>query len=498
MEYPDDYSWVVFYLRKFARWHDGTPLTAHDIVFTFNEITKNNPFYRNYYKQVSKAEAIDDHTVKFTFDGEISRELPLIIGQMNIIPKHYWQSRDLSKSTLEPPVTSGPYKVTSFEAGKTVVIERVKDYWGKDLPVNIGQNNFERIVFEYFRDQTVAFEAFKAGHFDFTAESPNSRWYRGYTGKYFDLGFIIKEEIPHKDPEGLQGIAFNTSVKPLDDILVRQALNYAFDFDWINKNIYFSGLIRHNSFFSNSELACEPIPSPEVQKIIRQVKPDFPEELLVKPILLPQTDGSGNNRENLKIATELFAKAGYKVSGGKLVDKSGKSLKLEILTSSKVLEDELLNYQKALNRIGIDFYIRYLDSSQYVERIRNKDYMMIYTNIRQSESPGNEQRNLWGSVSADEIGSRNYAKIKDPAIDKLIDLIISAPDRKSLVNYTKALDRILLAGWYFIPDGYTDRYRIAYWDKFEKPEKQPEYDIAIGSWWISEAKEKKIDATVTK
>jgi microcin C transport system substrate-binding protein len=497
LEYDDNFSWVIFNLRKDARWHDGVPVTSADVVFSFDKLREVNPFYKEYYRLVTNAEAISPHIVKFTFsEEEKSRELPLIAGQMTIIPKHYWAGRDLSKSTLEPPLGSGPYRVSSFEAGKNVTFERVKDYWGKDLPINRGLNNFDRITYEYFRDQTVAFEAFKAGHYDLTAENSGTRWHRGYTGKYFDMGIIKKEEIPHKNPEGMLGIAMNTSVKPLDDINVRKALNYLFDYDWINKNIYFGQEKRYDSFFSNSELACGAVPAPKVAEIIKSVKPDASRELLNEPFLLPVSDGSGNNRENLLEAVKLFEKAGYKSVKGKMTGADGKPLSLEITIASKAVENELLPFQKALERVGVGFYIRFIDSAQYVEKVRNKDYMMVYVHIRQSESPGNEQRGMWASAAANEAGSSNYAKIKDPAVDRLIELVVNAPDRESLINYVKALDRLLLAGWYFIPVGYTDRYRIAYWDKFGFPETRPPYDVSLNSWWVDEAKAQKIDAVL--
>ncbi|MDR2400471.1 MAG: extracellular solute-binding protein [Deferribacteraceae bacterium] len=495
IEYDGDFSWVIFNLRTNAKWHDGKPITAEDVVFSFNKTMEISPFYKEYYRLIVKVEALSPHRVKFTFSAEEkSRELPLIAGQMTIIPKHYWEKRDLSKSTLEKPLGSGPYRIGAFEAGKSVTFERVNDYWGADLPVNNGFNNFDKVIFEYFRDQTVAFEAFKAGHFDLTAENSDSRWYRGYTGKYFDLGAIKKEEIPYKNAEGMLGIALNTVVKPLDDINVRKALNYAFDYDWINKNIYFGQEKRHDSYFSNSELACGALPAPEVAEVIKRVKPDAPKEFFETPFILPSTDGSGNNRENLIEAVKLFEKAGYKLANGKMIGPDGKKLSLEITTSSKVVENELLSFQKALERIGIDFYIRFLDSAQYVDKVRNKDYMMIYVRVKQSESPGNEQRSMWGAAAADEAGSRNYARIKDPSIDRLIEMIVSAPNRKTLVTYARALDRILLEGWYFIPTGYSDRYRIAYWDKFGFPEKRAAYGVALDSWWVDKEKQRKIDA----
>ncbi len=499
IEYPDDYSWVIFNLRKNAYWHDGKPITSEDVVFSFNEITKVSPYYKNYYALITKAEAIDKYRVKFIFKkNETSRELPLIAGQLTIIPKHYWQVRDLSKATLEVPLGSGAYRIADYFAGKSIVLERVDNYWGKDIPVNKGMDNFDKIIFEYFRDQTVAFEAFKAGQFDLISEGSGKRWYRGYTGKYFDLGYIKKEEIPFNNGQGMRGIFMNTLKYPLDNINVRKALNYAYDYEWINKNLYFGNYKRCDSFFSNSPLSSGIVPSKEVQQIIKQVKPDADETFLTSPFYFPKNQGDNTNRKNLIEAVKLLQQAGYKNVDGKMVDKNGRPLILEIGLTSKSLENELVIFQKALARIGVELKILFLDSSQYMEKVRNKDFMLIYTGMRQSESPGNEQRSMWSSSAALEKGTRNYAAVRDKAVDKLIELIIKAPNRKDLELYTQALDRVLLMGWYVIPSGFSDKYRLAYWDKFEKPKITPHYSLSISSWWINTEKERKINEMVIK
>lgn len=499
IEYPDDYSWVIFNLRKNAYWHDGKPITSEDVVFSFNEITKVSPYYKNYYALITKAEAIDKYRVKFIFKkNETSRELPLIAGQLTIIPKHYWQVRDLSKATLEVPLGSGAYRIADYSAGKSIVLERVDNYWGKDIPVNKGMDNFDKIIFEYFRDQTVAFEAFKAGQFDLISEGSGKRWYRGYTGKYFDLGYIKKEEIPFNNGQGMRGIFMNTLKYPLDNINVRKALNYAYDYEWINKNLYFGNYKRCDSFFSNSPLSSGIVPSKEVQDIIKQVKPDADKEFLTSPFYFPKNQGDNTNRKNLIEAVKLLQQAGYKNVDGKMIDKNGRPLILEIGLTSKSLENELVIFQKALARIGVELKILFLDSSQYMEKVRNKDFMLIYTGMRQSESPGNEQRSMWSSSAALEKGTRNYAAVRDKAVDKLIELIIKAPNRKDLELYTQALDRVLLMGWYVIPSGFSDKYRLAYWDKFEKPKITPHYSLSISSWWINTEKERKINEMVIK
>ncbi len=499
VEYPSDYTWVIFHLNKNAKWHDGKPITAEDVVYSFNKITEVNPILKDYYKLVKKAEIINKHTVKFSFDTEnVSKELPFLMGQLTIIPKHYWETRDLSKSTLEIPLGNGPYKIKSFDAGKRVVIERVPDYWAKDLPVNVGQNVINNIVFEYFRDTTVAFEAFKAGHFDFIADGPGARWQKGYTGKYFDMGLIVKQEIMDEGIEGIGGFVFNTSKTPFDDIDVRKALTFAYDYEWINKNINFNMEKRYDSYFSSSEFAMNKSPEPEIVEIIKSVNPNASKELLEGEFVFPKTDGTGNNRANLMKSVELFKQAGYNIKDGKMTDKNGTPLSFEILTSSKTIESELLNFQEALKRIGVEMNIRFVDSSQYVKRVRDREYMMIYTMFRQSESPGNEQRGMWHSTAAADKGSRNYAMINDPAVDKVVEKLIVAKDRKELIKYTKVLDRLLLNGWYIIPSGYADRYRIAYWDKFGMPEVMPTRGIAISTWWIVPEKAEKIAKELNK
>lgn len=498
MEYPKDFSYVIFNLRKEAKWHDGKPLTSEDVVFSFNKITEVSPFYKNYYKLIEKCEALSPYKVKFTFKkGAFSKELPLIVGQLTVIPKHFWQTRDLSKSTLEIPLGSGPYKIGEFEAGKRVVFERVKDYWGQNIPVNKGQYNFDKIIFEYFRDQTVAFEAFKAGHFDLISESSGKRWYRGYVGKFFDNGYIKKEEIHHKNPQGMKGIFLNTSVKPLDNIIVRKALLYSYDYEWLNKNIYFSQDKRHDSFFSNSILASGQELSDDLKSIIKKEWVGVSDTLLNTPFKYPVSK-SDNNRENLVIAVNLLKQAGYTYKNGKMVDEKGKQLSLEIIISSKSLEKDLLPFKKSLERIGIDFNIKLLDSSSYVEKVRNKEYMMIYSLMRQSNSPGNEQRGMWHSATAMEKGSRNYSAIKNQAVDNLIEKIVASKTRQEIINYTKALDWVLKQGYYVIPAGYSDEWKISYWDKFYRPDITPLYALGFNTWWINEDRDNEINRLVNK
>lgn len=498
MEYPDDYSWVIFNLRDNARFNDGKPLTAEDVVFSFNAITKVSPHYKNYFKLIANVEVLDRYRVKFNFkkDGS-NKEMPFIAGQLTVIPKHYWQDHDISKSSLKIPLGSGPYRIDSFDAGKKVILKRVEDYWGKDIPVNIGINNFGTIIYEYYKDNTVLFEAFKAGHYDLRGEGAGKRWYKGYKGKYFKNKMILKEEIPHKKPQGISGVVFNTAERPFNNLLVRKALNYAYDFEWLNKNLFFNQYKRHESYFSNSELASSGIPDHDELEFINNLKSKIPESVF-KQFSLPITDGKGNNRDNLIQAVKLLNSAGYEFKDGVMIDSKGNPLHLEILIASKSLEKRLIPFKKNLQRVGIELSIHFVDSTQYVEKIRSHDFQMIYTRFRQSVSPGNEQRAMWHSTTAKERGSRNYASIENNAIDEVVDLVINAPDRKSLITRTKVLDRLLLSGYYLVPDGYSDSFRIAYWDKFGKPEKMPEYSLGFNTWWIIPEKEKRIDKVLNR
>jgi len=494
IEYPPDCSWVVFNLRKNAKWHDGKPITAKDVVFTYEAAVASNPVQKNKFAFVTKAEALDAYKVKFHIEPfDIGVKHLETLAQMTIIPEHFWKDKDIAESYFDYVLTSGPYKVVFADPGIKVVMERVDDYWGKDLPVRKGQYNYDRREYDFYRDDTVTMEAFNGGHFDSYHINSSRLLLKGVSGKYVDMGLIKRREIPNMQAQGMYGIVFNTSVKPLDDVRVREALTWVYDFEWINKNVYLDAEFRNESYFANSDLACGPIPSPRVQAILKEVKPDISEDLLTKPFLLPTTDGGGDNRANLIKATELMEKAGYKVVKGKMVGPDGKQLKLEITINNQTYESELLNFKKGLERIGIDFYIRYVDSTQYTEKRRNKDYVMVFELVKHPLYPGREQIDRFGSAGADTPGSLNYARIKDPAIDRLIDYIIAAPDRKSVIPYVQAMDRLLMAGWYTVPGGYSGRFRIAYWDKFGMPDRLPLSGQGYEAWWIDPVKEESLN-----
>ena len=498
MEVAPDNSWIIFNLRPEARWHDGQPITADDVVFSFNIlIEKGDPSYRNYYADVAKAEKLDDQRVKFTFKGSGNRELPTIMGQLPILPKHWWEHRNFEDVLLEPPLGSGPYKLTKFDMGRSYTMERVPDYWGKDLPINIGTDNFDKVTYTYFRDPEIQFEAFKSGRIDFRSENSAKRWATQYEFPAVKDGRVKKEVIPHKQPAGLQGFIFNTRRDIFSDPRVRQALGYAFDFEWSNKTLFFGQYTRTRSYFENSEMAATGLPSPEELEILNPLKGQIPDEVFTTEYNPPKTDGSGNNRDNLTKAAQLLDQAGWKVENGKRV-KDGKPLSFEILLDDQAFERIVQPFIQNLQLIGVTAGIRTLqDASQYETRTEDFDFDMLVGGWGESLSPGNEQRGFWGAAAADEKGSQNYSGIKNPAIDKLIDLIVNTPSRKDLIIRCRALDRVLQWNFLVVPNFYLAAYRVAYWDKFSEPAKRPDplYAPGTSAWWIDPNKAQTIEAS---
>ncbi len=490
IEMPDDRSWVAFSLRPQARFHDGTPITVEDVIWTFETLkTKGHPFYRSYYAQVAKAEKVGDRKVKFTFGPGDNRELPLITGQLPVLSKAYWSKLDFEKTTLEPPLGSGPYKVESFEPGRSITYRRVTDYWASKIPVNMGRNNFNTIRYDYYRDVTVALEAFKAGEYDFRLENVSKNWATAYNIPAVTKGLIKKEEIKNEVPAGMQGFIYNTRRPVFQDRRVRQALAYVFDFEWLNKELFYGAYTRTKSYFSKSDLASSGLPKGEELKILEPFRGKIPNEVFTKEYEPPKTDGSGNIRDNINEALKLLVEAGWTVKNEKLVNAKGEQMQFEILLDDPTFERVALAFVKNLERLGIDARVRTIDAAQYQNRLNGFDFDMIMTVIAQSLSPGNEQRDFWSSGSADIQGSRNFAGIKDPVVDKLVDLVIKASDRKSLVARTQALDRILLWGHYVIPNWHLASYRVAYWNKFSRPAITPKYDLGFDTWWVDPKKE---------
>ena len=496
IEVPNNLSYATFDLRPEAQFHDGTPITADDVVFSFNILKeKGRPFYRFYYANIARAVKLSKRKVKFEFTGPPNRELPQITGQLPVLPKHYWETRDFSKTTLKPPIGSGPYRVTHFEPGRFVELERVTNYWGRDLPINKGRYNFDRIRFDYYRDQTVALEAFKAHLYDLRVENTSLIWATGYDFPARRAGVAKLDEVAHSQPTGLSAFIFNLRRPKFQDRNLRKALAYAFDFEWSNKNLFYGQYRRTKSYYSNSELASRALPDKEELAILEPHRGKIPKEVFIRVYEPPKTDGSGKIRHNLRIATRILRKAGWRVNDGKLINpKSGKPLEFEILLVSPLFERIVLPFIHNLKRLGVVAHLRTVDQSQYINRIRTFDYDVITSGWSQSESPGNEQRDFWSSAAADRPGSRNLIGIKDSVIDALIENIVTARDRRSLVTATRALDRVLLWRHYVIPQWHLKFDRIAYWDKFGRPTKDPKYGADFMSWWIDPAKVASLDS----
>jgi len=494
VEVPTDKSWVAFNLRSEPRWHDGQPITVDDVVFSFNTLKeKGRPFFRAYYANVVKVEQIGDRKVKFTFNTSGNRELPQIMGQLAVLPKHYWESRDFESPPTEPPLGSGAYKVDSFEMGRSVTLKRVPDYWGANLPINLGQSNWDAIRYDYYRDSTVALEAFKAGQYDYRQENSAKNWATAYDVPALQDGRMKKAELPNDNPTGMQAFVFNTRRDVFKDKRVREALAYAFDFEWTNKTIFYGQYTRTKSYFANSELASTGLPSQEELQILDKYRGRIPDEVFTTEYQPPTTDASGNNRVNLRKAVDILKTAGWEVKDGKMTNvQTGQQMQFEILLDDQIFERIMQPFVQNLQRIGIKASIRtVIDSSQYKNRTDNYDYDMITNVFGESLSPGNEQREFWGSATADAPGGANAIGIKDPVIDELIDLVIMAPDRQSLVTRTRALDRVLLWSHYVIPSWHLKIFRVAYWDKFGRPSTTPKpaYGTGFDSWWIDPEKE---------
>jgi len=488
VEFPADRSSVTFTLREQAHWHDGSPITVDDVIFSFKTLTKKgNPFYRVYYSDIVSVEDLGERRVKFTFSAGDNRELPLIVGQLAILPKKYFDSHDFEKTTLEPILGSGPYRVDLVEAGRAISFRRVDDYWGADLPVNRGRNNFETLRIDYYRDDTVALEAFKAHEFDWRLESTAKVWAKSYGGSAIERGLIKKVEIAHEQPTGLSAFVFNTRRALFSDRRVRQALGFAFDYEWANKNLFFGTYTRTRSYFSNSDLASIGLPSEAELALLEPYRGRVPGEVFSAEFVPPVSDGSGKIRGNLRAANKLLRAAGWAITEGKLVhSETGAPFEFEfLLQSGGAFERIVQAFARNLELLGITVNLRLVDPAQYQNRIQEFDFDMMWGGFGQSLSPGNEQRDFWGSAAAGVPGSRNLIGINDPVVDDLIEAVIAAPDREGLIAASRALDRVLLWGHYVVPLWHLRSYRLAYWDIFGRPEVTARYDHGFPStWWI--------------
>ena len=498
VSYPDDISSATFRLRPEAKWADGQPVTPEDVIFSFEKSKEHNPLFSNYYRHVVSAEKTGERDITFRFDEKNNRELPNILGQFPVVPKHWWEGqdakgnkRDIGRTTLEPVMGSGPYRIASFQAGASIRFELRDDYWGKDLNVNVGQNNFRAITYTFFTDRTVEFEAFRAGNVDYYRDNSSSHWMTAYDFPAAKDGRVIREEIenPLRATGIMQAFVPNLRREKFKDQRVREALNYAYDFESLNRNLSYGRLNRIDSYFWGTELASSGLPEGREKEILEEIKDKVPAAVFTTPYTNPVAGDAKKARENLRKALTLFNEAGYELKNRKLTNiKTGEPFGIEILLSNPSQERTVLPYIKSLTDIGIDARIRTVDASQYTNRVRSFDYDMIYGIWGQTLVPGNEQVDFWGSSSVDQQGSRNYAGIADPAIDDLIRRIIFAPNRAELVATTHALDRVLLAHHYLVPMFYSKSVQVAYWNHLARPQELPYYSLGFpGVWWSKNA-----------
>jgi microcin C transport system substrate-binding protein len=491
--YADDFSFVIYRLRAEARWHDGKPINADDVIFSFNAFKKHNPRYAAYYRHVVKVEKTADREITFSFDAPGNRELPQIVGQIAVLPRHWWEGtdnngkkRDVGATTLEPPLGSGAYRIKEFSPGRNIVYERVKDYWGKELNVNIGRNNFDEIQFEYFRDTTVALEAFKADTVDWRTENSAKNWATAYDFPAVSEKRVILEEFPVNSAGIMQAFAFNVRRAKFQDPRVRLAFNYAFDFEEMNKQIFFGQYKRIASYFEGTELACSGLPAGRELEILETVRDKVPPEVFTKTYSNPVGGNPQAVRANLREAVRLFKEAGYEVRNERLVNsKTGEPYALEFLADDPSFERVFLFYKPSLDRLGITVSVRTVDDAQYENRLRSWDFDIISHSWPESLSPGNEQRGYWGSQAADQPGSNNMIGVKNPAVDAMIEQVIFAKTRDDLVAATHALDRVLLWNNYVVPQWTYGKVRSARWDRFGHPDPLPKYGLSgfPTIWW---------------
>ena len=502
--YPDDYSTATYRLNPKARWHDGKPITVEDVKWSMETLKEHSPQYNRYFGDITEIRIDNEREITFIFAEKGNRELPLIIGDLPVLPKHWWEGtdakgdkRDFTRSTLEPPLGSGPYKIGKFEPGTFVEWERVKDYWAADTPTRKGRYNFDKRRYTYFKDPNAIWEAFtKGGLEDVRRENRAEFWARRYNFPAFEKGLVIKETFPETSGYPMQGWVLNTRREQFQDRNVRKALTWAMNFEQMNETLFFNQYTRVKSYFGGSELQSEGLPQGRELEILKQFEDELPPEIFTQEFELPVYKSRRDNRKFLGEAFKMLKQAGWESKDGKLInEKTGKQFTLEILGFSPASERVNAPWINNLRRLGIDASFRVVDTSQFVQRVNNFNYDVASLPTQQSQSPGNEQREYWSSKAADQPGSRNYMGAKNPVIDKLVEQIIYAKDRAELVATTNALDRILLHNYYVVPQWYLDKTRVAYWDKFGIPKPQPSYrGIDLESWWIIPEKEASLEA----
>lgn len=485
ISHPADFSSVTFTLRPEARFHDGRQISAEDVIWTFNALTTNHPFYKAYYKDVAEVSKTGPNKVTFKFKMRGNRELPQIIGALPVLPQHYWAqgARDISKTTLTPPLGSGPYRIESFEAGRYVRYQRVDNYWAKDININRGKHNFEVIRYDSFGDLTVAFEAFKAGDVMFQEENNSKRWATGYQIPAVENGKITIETPTNGNTQGMQGFILNTRRPLFQDPLVREALTYAFNFEWANKTLFYGQYTRTDSYFDNSELGATGLPSAAELKLLEPLQGQIPERVFTQAYTNPTNLNPSNMRKNLRHAKNLLTQSGWQVINGKL-QKDGEVFEVEFLLVQAAFERIISPYIQNLKKLGITARIRIIDVTQYQNRMIDYDFDIAVGSFGQSLSPGNEQRNYWSSAAAKQVGGRNLIGIESAAVDQLVEHIIFAKDRQAQIAATRALDRVLLWNFYVIPHWHIAYHRLAYWEGLAHPARLPAYNHGFPTiWW---------------
>ncbi len=493
---PKQTQYVIFHLNPRARFSDGSAVTAEDVKFTFDTYkTKANPGLQMYLSDLDKTEVLSKYAVKMSFKSDNNAEMPLILAQMPIYSKRDWQKKDFTRVTMQPILGSGPYLIDRIDAGRSISYKRNPNYWGKDLAVNKGRYNFDRLKYVYYRNLDIAFEGFKSGQYTLHEEFTARKWVTEYRFPAVQAGMVVKYRFQHQNPIPTQSFVFNSRRAPFQDIKFRQAITYAYDFEWQNKALFYGQYRRLQSYFANSELEAKGAPSPAELAILKpylaRLNP-IQRQGVLKDWKYPVSDASGFNRNNLLTARQLLIKAGYTFKNGRLLDTQGKPIRIEFLIHQDGLQRTLMPFIRNMKRLGIEVAIRHVDVPQYIERMRTKDFDMTTSVMPQSLNPGNEQAQFWGSASADQPGNYNYAGIKNPVIDDMVQQVIRAPSREQLVIRTRVLDRLLRAGYYQIPTYGKGENWFAYWNMYHQPKVKPKLSSGIDYWWSNAGQAKKV------
>ncbi|WP_428812321.1 extracellular solute-binding protein [Vibrio makurazakiensis] len=489
VRYSDDYTWLEIDINPNARFHDGMPITAHDVAFTFDKFnTEGVPQYRVYYKDVKSVVAVDDHKVRIEMVKPNREKLFSLAQSTRVLPKHFWQDKKLSDPLNVPPVGSGAYKVIDYKAGQSITYGLDENYWAADLPVNVGRNNFKQVQYDYYRDDTVMLEAFKAGEFDFRQENSAKFWASSYTGANFDKGYIVKEEINHEKPESTQAFVFNTKTEVFSNPQVREALTYAMDFEWMNKNMFYSQYSRTRSYFQNTDYEAKGLPGEQELEILNPYKEQIPPRVFTEEYQPSMTDGSGRIRSQMRHAFKLLKQEGWELKNKVMTNvKTGKPMTFELLIYSPTAERIATPVQKNLKRMGIDMKIRTVDTTQYIKRLRDRDFDMVSSSYSANPYPSPNLMIVWNSNFLDS--TYNTAGVTDPVVDQLTDDISkNQQNPEKLLALGRSLDRVLQWNFYIIPQWHVGKYRVASWDKFSRPDVLPKYDLGVDTWWVDDKK----------